>query len=118
MVTADSTVCALAPMYTLLTVTWGGARLGNCAMGRVGMEIAPPKMISSAQTVANTGRRMKKSTKFSSAVAQALFLGPRLFIIPAIRLVLLAVIANYFALVCCGCSITGIPSCKNCNPEV
>jgi hypothetical protein len=27
------------------------------------MEIAPPKMISSAQTVANTGRRMKKSTK-------------------------------------------------------
>jgi hypothetical protein len=27
------------------------------------MEIAPPKIISNAQTVANTGRRMKKSTK-------------------------------------------------------
>jgi hypothetical protein len=26
------------------------------------MEIAPPRIISSAQTVANTGRRMKKST--------------------------------------------------------
>src|SRR6266403_5058784 len=32
-------------------------------MGNVGIVIAPPKMISSAQTVANTGRRMKKSTK-------------------------------------------------------
>jgi hypothetical protein len=26
------------------------------------MEIAPPRIISSAQTVANTGRRIKKST--------------------------------------------------------
>jgi hypothetical protein len=32
-------------------------------MGNVGIVIAPPKIISSAQTVANTGRRMKKSTK-------------------------------------------------------
>ena len=31
-------------------------------MGSVGMEIAPAKMISSAHTVANTGRWMKKST--------------------------------------------------------
>src|SRR3981081_4139647 len=64
MVTADSTVCGFAPMYTLLTITCGGARLGNCAMGSVGIVIAPPKIISSAQTVANTGRRMKKSTKY------------------------------------------------------
>src|SRR2546430_674244 len=35
-VTADSTVCALAPMYPLLTTTCGGARLGNCAIGKIG----------------------------------------------------------------------------------
>src|SRR5580704_3374849 len=62
MVTADSTVCALAPIYTLVTTTCGGAKFGNCATGREGMEIAPARMIISAQTVANTGRRMKKST--------------------------------------------------------
>src|ERR1700676_433497 len=62
MVTADSTGCALAPLYPLLTTTCGGARSGTCAIGRVGMEIAPPRIISSAHTVANTGRRMKKST--------------------------------------------------------
>src|SRR6266436_9496239 len=61
-VTADSTVCAFAPMYTLVTTTCGGARFGNCAIGSVGMEIAPARIIISAQTVANTGRRMKKST--------------------------------------------------------
>jgi hypothetical protein len=61
-VTADSTVCALAPMYALVTTTCGGAKSGNCAIGKVGMEIAPAKIIISAQTVANTGRRMKKST--------------------------------------------------------
>src|SRR5207249_1053605 len=62
-VTADSTVCALAPMYTLVTTTWGGARSGNCAIGRLGIEIAPPKIMNRAHTVANTGRSMKKSTK-------------------------------------------------------
>src|SRR5579872_3455270 len=61
-VTADSTVCAFAPMYPLDTTTCGGAKSGNCAMGSEGIEIAPPKIISSAQTVAKTGRRMKKST--------------------------------------------------------
>src|SRR5882724_11436001 len=62
MVTADSTVCALAPIYPLDTTTCGGAKSGNCAMGREGIEIAPPRIISSAQTVANTGRWIKKST--------------------------------------------------------
>src|SRR5262249_53597712 len=61
-VTADSTVWAFAPMNTLVTTTCGGARSGNCAIGSVGIEIAPARIISSAQTVANTGRRMKKST--------------------------------------------------------
>ena len=55
MVTADSTVCALAPMYPLLTTTCGGARSGNCATGSVGMQIAPASTINNAQTVANTG---------------------------------------------------------------
>src|SRR5580658_534830 len=61
-VTADSTVCAFAPMYALVTTTCGGDKLGNCATGSDGIEIAPAKIIISAQTVANTGRRMKKST--------------------------------------------------------
>src|SRR5208282_4900063 len=65
-VTADSTVCALAPTYPLLTLTCGGARLGNCAIGKVGITTAPARMISSAQTVANTGRRMKKSTNMEN----------------------------------------------------
>jgi len=49
-------------MYTLVTTTCGGARFGNCAIGSVGIEIAPAKIIISAHTVANTGRWMKKST--------------------------------------------------------
>ena len=56
MVTADSTVCAFAPMYTLPTMTCGGARSGNSAMGNVGIEIAPARMMKREQTVANTGR--------------------------------------------------------------
>jgi hypothetical protein len=32
------------------------------AMGRLGMHTAPARMMSSAQTVAKTGRRIKKST--------------------------------------------------------
>src|SRR6266566_986045 len=43
-------------------MTCGGARSGNSAMGSVGMEIAPARMMNRAQTVAKTGRRMKKST--------------------------------------------------------
>src|SRR5258708_35031921 len=60
--TADSTVCALVPMYPLLTTTCGGARSGNSAIGRVGMGMAPAMIMNSAHTVAKTGRRMKKST--------------------------------------------------------
>src|SRR5277367_778012 len=62
MVTADSTVCALAPIYALVTSTCGGAKSGNCATGSVGMQIAPASTMNNAQTVANTGRSMKKST--------------------------------------------------------
>src|SRR5277367_1919335 len=62
MVTADSTVCALAPIYELVTSTCGGAKSGNCATGSVGMQMAPASTMNNAQTVAKTGRSMKKST--------------------------------------------------------
>jgi hypothetical protein len=45
-----------------VTVTWGGANVGYKEMGSVGMHTAPARMISKAQTVANTGRWIKKST--------------------------------------------------------
>jgi len=47
----------------LVTVTCGGASVGYSEIGSVGMQTAPARMISSAQTVAKIGRRMKKSTK-------------------------------------------------------
>jgi len=37
----------------------------------VGMETAPARMISNAQTVAKMGRRMKKSTKVDLALLAA-----------------------------------------------
>src|SRR2546429_473747 len=43
-------------------MTCGGARSGKYATGNNGMEMAPPKMMKREQTVANTGRWMKKST--------------------------------------------------------
>jgi hypothetical protein len=46
----------------LVTVTCGGANVGYKEMGSVGMQTAPARMISRAQTVANTGRWIKKST--------------------------------------------------------
>src|SRR6185437_9269839 len=61
-VTAFSTVSASAPIYAALTVTSGGASVGYIDMGSVGRHTAPARMMSSAQTVAKTGRRMKKST--------------------------------------------------------
>ena len=46
----------------LTTEICGGARVGNWAIGRVGITAEPARMISRAQTVAKTGRLMKKST--------------------------------------------------------
>src|SRR4029077_9668137 len=71
-VTADSTTCAFAPTKLLLTVTWGGARVGYSEIGRPGMETAPAKMISRAHTVAKIGRLMKKSTKPSRPSVRAI----------------------------------------------
>src|SRR5918994_2790430 len=64
-VTADSTVCALAPVYTLETFTCGGASVGYCAIGSVGIAIRPPRMMTSEQTVESTGRRMNVSTNMT-----------------------------------------------------
>jgi hypothetical protein len=75
MVTAFSTVSASAPTYSLVTETWGGDRVGYIAIGRFGMHTAPLRMISKAQTVANTGRRMKKSTNKVSSLSFRLYLG-------------------------------------------
>src|SRR4029077_5478904 len=68
-VTADSTTCAFAPTKLLLTVTWGGARVGYSEIGRPGMPTAPARIISRAHTVAKIGRLMKKSTKHALHVS-------------------------------------------------
>jgi hypothetical protein len=64
-VTEVSTACALAPRKTLDTTTWGGARFGNWAIGRLGIATDPASVMSSAHTVAKMGRRMKKSTNMA-----------------------------------------------------
>jgi hypothetical protein len=46
----------------LVTVTCGGASVGYREIGNDGMQTAPARMISRAQTVAKTGLRIKKST--------------------------------------------------------
>src|SRR6476646_521167 len=78
-VTADSTTFALAPTSLLVTVTCGGARFGYSEIGSVGIETAPARMISKAQTVAKMGRRMKKSTKWDLPCSCAPLSGVRAF---------------------------------------
>jgi hypothetical protein len=46
----------------VLTLTVGGASSGNCAIGSVGMETAPARMMTSEHTLARIGRRMNVST--------------------------------------------------------
>jgi len=58
-VTDDSTVSALAPMYSDDTDICGGEMFGNCATGSVGMEIAPMSKMIAEQTEAKIGRVMK-----------------------------------------------------------
>src|SRR5665213_468930 len=62
-VTADSTVAEFAPTKLHETTTCGGASCGYSETGSVGIDTAPASTISSAQTVAKMGRRMKNSTK-------------------------------------------------------
>jgi len=69
-VTLASTASALAPVYVAATVTVGGAMFGNCAIGSVGIATTPSSKMTSAHTVAKTGRRRKKSiTKDSTLVS-------------------------------------------------
>src|ERR1700727_1845899 len=62
-VTADSTAAEFAPTKLQVTFTCGGASCGYSEIGSVGNDTAPASTISSAQTVAKMGRRMKNSTK-------------------------------------------------------
>src|SRR5688572_27543431 len=55
-VTAVSTVSALAPVYTATTDTVGGATSGYHAIGIVGIVSAPASTMMSEQTVARIGR--------------------------------------------------------------
>src|SRR6266404_3698374 len=91
-------------------MTCGGAKSGNCAMGSEGMEIAPARIINSAQTVAKTGRRMKKSTN-----KEELRLGLKW--IGAVHVVDRHYRAALPLLSPATCSVTAIPSCKNCVPD-
>ncbi len=58
-VTVRSMVSALAPGYTALIATWGGAISGYAAAGRRVMARPPPTMMRMAMTQASTGRSMK-----------------------------------------------------------
>jgi hypothetical protein len=49
-----------------VTVTLGGVISGYWAMGRIKIQAAPNNVITTEQTVANTGRRIKKSEIDSS----------------------------------------------------
>src|SRR3954468_20742744 len=64
-VTDASTSAALAPTKYASTSTRGGSIFGYCAIGRPGITTAPAITSSSAHTLANTTRRMKKSTNMS-----------------------------------------------------
>src|SRR5688572_5562906 len=66
-VTAVSTVSALAPVYTAVTATVGGATSGYCAMGIDGMASAPARTMTSEHTDARIGRLMNVSTNMGSA---------------------------------------------------
>src|ERR1700733_14286484 len=60
-VTLDSTASAFAPTYVHETVTCGGVICGYCSIGKLGIAIAPARMITSEHTAAKIGRLMKKS---------------------------------------------------------
>src|ERR1700719_4232064 len=54
---------ALVIVTPVFLISCGRARSGYSEIGKLGMETAPARMISRAQTVAKIGRLMKKSTK-------------------------------------------------------
>src|SRR5438132_205119 len=91
-------------------MTCGGARSGKYATGNNGMEMAPPKMMKREQTVANTGRWMKKSTNKAG-------FRPRWSWSVAAHLVGRDYLPVELLTSFCICSLTGIPSCRNCVPE-
>src|SRR3989449_11384696 len=91
-------------------MTCGGARSGNSAIGSVGIEIAPARIMKRAQTVAKTGRRMKKSTNKDGFHLGLKWIG-------AVHVVDRHYRAAVPLLSPATCSVTAMPSCKNCVPE-
>src|SRR5690348_4139346 len=69
-VTADSTVSALAPMYTADTDTDGGATSGYCAIGMFGIAMAPASTMTSEHTLARIGRLTNVSTNMIKPASQ------------------------------------------------
>src|SRR5688572_12884856 len=68
-VTAVSTSCALAPVYTALTEICGGASAGYCATGIVGIATTPARMMTSEQTDARIGLVMNVLTNIIQAAS-------------------------------------------------
>src|SRR5687767_1104787 len=79
-VTAVSTVLALAPVYTAVTCTVGGATWGYQAIGMFGIASRPASTMINEHTLARIGRLMKVSTNtlrglHGRAIAQLLHVG-------------------------------------------
>jgi hypothetical protein len=49
-------------------LTCGGASSGYCAIGSVGIEAAPARMMTSDKTIDRMGRRMKMSANMRALV--------------------------------------------------
>jgi len=77
------------------SLTVGGASCGNCAIGSVGIAMAPARMITSEHTLARMGRLIKVSTTMAYGLGlRAQGLGPS------------------------GAGATGAPSTSFCEPEM
>ena len=60
-------VSALAPGYVVLMVTVGGEMSGYCATGSAKAAMPPASVISTAITIAKTGRSMKNRERLPMA---------------------------------------------------
>ena len=72
---ASATSDALAPGQLALTFTTGGVIAGYCSTGISFSDTAPTKVSSSAITMANRGRRIKKVSIPSPYLVQHLYRG-------------------------------------------
>jgi len=116
----------------LETTTCGGAKSGNCAIGSVGMAIAPPSTIRIAQTVAKhrpPDKEIDKTSAFPSfttrgdrqphfaETGQAVILNPRLLRVRDLIFLGTLFLPGLGCVLRLGprrlhCSLTGAPSCR------